>query len=72
MKRLTPTQLKEIQESKGSPVPMMLKYNITKSYVYRIRRDHSSLLGQDHISTSRDVVISEHGSDPDPSSPKTT
>lgn len=71
MKRLTPTQLKEIQESKGSPVPMMLKYNITKSYVYRIRRDHNktpSLLDQGQA----DVVISEHGSDPDPSSPETT
>ena len=38
MKRLSPEQLREIALSKGSPIPMMLKYNITKAYVYRIRR----------------------------------
>jgi len=38
MRRLTPEELLEIAKSKGSPLPMMKRYNITKAYVYRIRR----------------------------------
>lgn len=38
MKRLTPEELLEVAQSRGSPLPMMKKYNITKAYVYRLRR----------------------------------
>jgi len=38
MRRLTPEELLEIAQSKGSPLNMMKKYNITKAYVYRLRR----------------------------------